>query len=612
MALDLYRALWRFAEGARRQYLLAMTLLAGASAVRLAIPLLAGMAINAIQLAGEDSLTRAGLCILGVFGVQLTMWLLHFPGRVLERNVGIRVRANMADALYTKLVALPLSWHESRHSGEIHFRAQQATRALFDFTQSQYVYLQSAISLVGPLIALTVLSTTTGCVALAGYVILGTLIVRFDDVMMRLQREESAAERRYGARMLDFLGNISTVVSLRLAAASRALVAGRLQSVFEPLRKNIVVNETKWCAVDLFSVGLSWTLVAVYAWQAHRAGETSGTTILLGSVFMVYQYAQQAAGVVSTMAQNYQVFTRIKTDVAAADPIWQAAERPVSAAQIAPEWQHIEARGIAFSYCDDSLAPFAGRGQGEGRGVLRDISLSITRGERVALVGPSGSGKSTLLRLIAGVHEPHHGYYSVDGETIFGARHLASIATLIPQEAEIFEATARENLTFGAERAEDAIQRAARISAFDAVLSTLPQGLDTPISERGFNISGGQRQRLALARGLLAAESAPRGPSSIVLLDEPTSALDQVTEAAVFANLRASLPHTTIVAAVHRLSALEHFDRVVLMQDGTVVDTGSVAEVSARHPKLWVGLQADTTTPPLPPHASAGASSSSA
>ncbi|HZP12397.1 MAG TPA: ABC transporter transmembrane domain-containing protein, partial [Nevskiaceae bacterium] len=338
MTFDLYRALWRFAEGVRRQYILAMILLAAASGVRLAIPLLAGMAINSIQLAGDGSLLRAGLCILGVFGVQLTMWSLHFPGRVLERNVGIRVRANMADALYAKLVALPLAWHESRHSAETHYRTQQATRALFDFTQGQYVYLQSAINLCGPIVALTVLSPTIGSIAVVGYVILATLIVRFDAVMLRLQRDESAAERRYAARVLDFLGNISTVASLRLASASRALVAGRLQSVFEPLRKNIVVNETKWCAVDLMSVGLSWTLVAAYAWLAHRSGETSGTTILLGSVFMVYQYAQQAAGVVSTMAQNYQVFTRIKTDVAAADPIWEAAERPASTAQIAADW----------------------------------------------------------------------------------------------------------------------------------------------------------------------------------------------------------------------------------------------------------------------------------
>ena len=583
MTLDLYRALWRFAEGVRRQYILAMILLAAASGVRLAIPLLAGMAINSIQLAGEGSLLRAGLCILGVFGVQLTMWSLHFPGRVLERNVGIRVRANMADALYAKLVALPLSWHESRHSAEIHYRTQQATRALFDFTQGQYVYLQSAINLCGPLIALTVLSKTVGGIAIAGYVILATLIVRFDEVMLRLQRDESAAERRYAARVLDFLGNISTVASLRLASASRSLVAGRLQSVFEPLKKNIVVNETKWCAVDLMSVGLSWTLVAVYAWLTHRNGEGAGGTILLGSVFMVYQYAQQSAGVVSTMAQNYQVFTRIKTDVAAADPIWEAAERSAATAQIAADWKRIEARGVSFQY------------EAERKAGIHDVALTITRGERIALVGPSGSGKSTLLRLIAGLYDPQHGYYSVDGETVFGGRHLGCIATLIPQEAEIFEATARENLTFGAERSDETIQRAARMSAFDSVLATLPQGLDTPISERGFNISGGQRQRLALARGLLAAECAPRGPSSIVLLDEPTSALDQLTEAVVFANLRASLPQTTIIAAVHRLSALEHFDRVVLMHEGTVLDTGTIAELTERQPLFREMLREDET-----------------
>src|ERR1043165_1431266 len=111
--------------------------------------------------------------------------------------------------------------------------------------------------------------------------------------MMRLQREQQEHERRYAAGLLDFLGNISTVIALRLEAASRALVSARLSRVFVPLRKNIVVNETKWAAVDLLSTGLTWTLVVIYAWRAHN-----NTALLIGTLFMVYQYAQSAAGVV--------------------------------------------------------------------------------------------------------------------------------------------------------------------------------------------------------------------------------------------------------------------------------------------------------------------------
>lgn len=568
---DLYRDIWRYAAGARTQYVAAMGMLGASSAIKLLIPMLAASAINAVQLSGSGSLKHAGLMILGILGVQALVWMLHGPGRVMERVVGMRVRAAAADALYAKLISLPLGWHEQHHSGEVQHRTQQATGALYEFTQNQFIYLQNAVNLIGPLFALALISMTTGSVALAGYALLALIIVRFDRAIMRLQVTENAAERRYVAGLLDLLGNVSTVLSLRVGAASRALLGTRLGAIFAPLRRNIVLNEAKWCAVDLLGVVLCWGLVAVYAWQAHRGAAVGGTPLLIGSVFMVYQYAQQAAGVISAMAGNFQNFARIQTHVASADPIWQAESRAVCTATIAANWQRIDARGLQFQYPRSS------------RGGVHDVALSIARGERIALIGPSGSGKSTLLRLIAGLYEPQHGYYSVDGEPLFGARHLAPIATLIPQEAEVFEASIRDNLSFGVAHDAPAIERAAYLAAFDGVLTTLPQGLDTPISERGFNLSGGQRQRLALTRGLLAALSGAQ-PSSVILLDEPTSALDQLTEARVFQRLREQLPDTTLIASVHRMSVLEHFDRVVLMADGGIVDCGSAAELQARQP----------------------------
>ena len=150
---------------------------------------------------------------------------------------------------------------------------------------------------------------------------------------------------------------------------------------------------------------------------------------------------------------------------------------------------------------------------------------------------------------------------------------------MIPQESEIFEATLRDNLTFGAAYSEEQIERAARLSALDAVAASLPQKWDMPLSERGINLSGGQRQRLALARGLLAGKR-----SSVLLLDEPTSALDQATEATVFERLREGLPDTCIIASIHRLSALIYFNRVIVMAEGRIADSGTLAEILERQP----------------------------
>jgi ATP-binding cassette, subfamily B, bacterial len=566
-SLAIYRHVWQHAAGMRGRYVLALALLTGSQVVKLLVPWLAAQAIDTVQLADNDQLGKAAFLTAGIFLVYAAAWAMHGPGRVLERRVGLHVRASLADALYAKLAVLPLSWHDANHSGDVQQRAQLASKALGDFTESQFVYLQNLVNVIGPLCALTLVWWGTGALAACGFVGVALVIIRFDRALMRLATEENRYERAYTVRLLDFLGNISTVLSLRLEAVSRRLVGQRLDQVFVPRRRAITLNEKKWCAVDLLTVGLSWTLVTVYAWRAHGGGGP----LLLGGIFMVYQYAQQAGNVIGSMAANLQTLTRVKTDFASAAPIFAAPERAASNAAARSDWRRIRARGLEFTYTRSDGA----------RGGIREVTLTLERGDRIAVIGPSGSGKSTLLRVIAGLYEPQHGYYEVDGETVFGLRHLASVATLIPQETEIFEASVRDNVTFATEATPDALERAAHLAAFDAVRQALPQGWDTVVLERGTNLSGGQRQRLALARGLLAARD-----SSLLLLDEPTSALDQATEATVFQRLRNGLPDTCLVASVHRMSALGHFDKVVLMCDGRVADAGPVAQVLERQAGL--------------------------
>jgi ABC-type multidrug transport system fused ATPase/permease subunit len=573
---SMYRQVWRYAAGARIQYAFAMVLLVGSQLTKLLAPWLAAKAIDTLQKGGPGALEQAGWYVASILVVYAGVWSMHGPGRILERNVALRVRGAVADALYAKLANLPLAWHEVYHSGEVQHRAQMAARALAQFTETQFVYLQNIVNVVGPLTALWLVHPTIGGTGAIGFVLIALVIIAFDRRLMLIASRENEAERRYTVRLVDFLSNIGTVLALRLQGMSRALLNERLNGVFQPLRASIRLTEGKWMSVDLLTVALTWSLVALYAWEAQRAAAAVGAVVSLGSLFMVYQYAQQAGGVIGSMAAHLQGFARVRTDYASADPIWEADEREPSP-PVAPDWREARARHLTLVYV---------RNDGSRAGV-QDVDLTIRRGEHVALIGPSGGGKSTLLRLLAGLYEPREGHYEIDGEVAAGVRHLASVATLIPQEAEVFEASVRDNLTFGIDYPPAAIEHACRLAAFDAVLDALPQGLDTPISERGFNLSGGQRQRLALARGLLAG-----GASSLILLDEPTSALDQVTEGQVFRRLREALPHTSLVASVHRLSALSNFDRIVLMADGRVVDTGTHEEVLARQPLLRQMIEA--------------------
>jgi ABC-type multidrug transport system fused ATPase/permease subunit len=257
----------------------------------------------------------------GIVGVYLLCWSLHGPGRVIERTVSLRVRRALADSLYERLSEAPLVWHGRHHPAELAHRMSQALQALTNFTQSQFIYLQNAVNLAGPLLALWWLSSLTGTVALFGIAVVTLTIVAFDRALMRLARDENQAERAYSGALLDSLSNITTVLALRLQKTTRRLLARRLDRVVEPVQLSIRLNEWKWCAVDLLGVLISWGLVALSAWQTHGNG-----AVLLGGVFMVYQYAQQAGGVIGSLASNLQNFARMRTDFASAEPIWDAPQ----------------------------------------------------------------------------------------------------------------------------------------------------------------------------------------------------------------------------------------------------------------------------------------------
>jgi len=577
----LYRNVWRHAAGARAALAGSMLLLVASQVVKLCVPWCAAKAIDALQAGGPGTLMHALAWVAGVLGAYVGSWLLHGPGRVLERTVGMRVRRSLADTLYARLAGAPLSWHEGHHSSEMQQRAGQATGALYDFAQNQFVYLHSIVNFVGPLVALALLSPVLGFAALTGYVTLAALNARFDRALMKLSLQEMDLERRYAAGMSDFLGHMGTVLSLRLQRATRVLLGRRMEAAFGPLSRIIGLTEWKWCMVDLVSTALTWSLVIG---QVLLGTHHVATGLAIGSIFMVYQYAGKTAEVASAMAGQLQGLQHTRTNFESARPIFDAPQSPPPAA-LPADWRRIVVRDVSFRHAKAHPdAPSLGVGE-----------FVLNRGERIALVGGSGSGKSSLMRVLAGLYAASHVEIEVDGVVQARAFDLASLATLIPQEADVFEGSVRENLDFGTGIADERIAAAIHGSAFGPVLDGLHGGLEFPVAQRGSNLSGGQRQRLCMARGALAA-----GGSSVVFLDEPTSALDPVTEADVHQRLARTFPGACIVASVHRMSLLSYFDRVVLMDAGRVVDTGAVDALRERQPAFARMLEGSAHAAPAP------------
>ncbi|MGE5547943.1 MAG: ABC transporter ATP-binding protein [Solirubrobacterales bacterium] len=564
----LYRTFWTFSAGRRPLVAGFLSLLFLAQLVRLAIPYYFGLAVNDLQASGGQDVAAAGWHTGLAFVAVVLGWLLHGPARVMERFTAVALRERFADRLYDQAVHLPLAWHEARHTGDIATRMTKATAALFGFSQHQFVYLQNVVSLVGPLAAILMISWITGLTAVAGYALIFTLLVRFDRIMVALVRAENAAERKWQSALLDGLANMQTILALRLQLVMRQVVAGRHGQVSAPLRRGIVINEAKWCAIDLLNNAIRTGLVVLYAWMSWR----DGGMILLGTAVMLHQYSQQVGNVVGSMAGHWGDLVRHSADIGTADDILAAQPSPQPpVAAVVKAWSRIAVSGLTFRHA-------AARG---GAPTLDGVGVTLERGRRIALVGESGSGKSTFLKVLAGLYQPERVLVTVDGLPCLGMADLSAVATLVPQDAEIFEAPLAFNLTLGKDRSEAEIAHACRLSGLDAVLAHLPDGLATPVGERGLDLSGGQKQRLALARGLLAARDA-----SVLLLDEPTSALDPVTEARVTGAILRESGHACVVASVHRLHLLPRFDTVVLMERGRVVDGGALDELLERQPLM--------------------------
>lgn len=595
----MYRALWQHAEGVRHLIFGAFALLLASQLFKLAVPWFAGNAINAIQKGGIEALSDAGRWLILVFTAIVATWLLHGPGRILERNVALRVRERLSALLVGRLMRAPLAWHERHHSGEITHRVQQSTSALYDFAQSQFIYLQNTVQLIGPIVALWLISTLVGSVAVIGYGLIALMITRFDRVMMKIAVDTNRAERAWSATMVDVLGNVLSVLALRRAEGVARLIAARLEAMAGPLKRSIVINEAKWAAVDLLASLLWCILVAVYAAQAAgvigaEAAAGVATGIALGKVFMVYEYSQQAGGVITAIASHFQSLSRQRADFASAQPVFAAREsaEPARCTADGEPWQRMTVADLRFAHA----------GADRAGATIAIPHLELERGRRYALVGPSGAGKSTLLRLLAGLDTPAEAVVSFDAipapET---ASILRGIATLIPQQAEMFDGTVAENLLLGGTASPDAITAALRATCADAFVEGLHGGLAARVVEGGANWSGGQRQRLALARGVLAADG-----SSLVLLDEPSSALDPETEARVYQGLFEHFADAVVVSSVHRLHLLDRFDQVILMQDGRIEAMGTAWELAQASPlfreMLAVQARPERRKQPEAPH----------
>jgi len=480
-------------------------------------------------------------------------------------KLGERIVADLRKAVYGHILTLDPAFFLQTRTGEVLSRLTTDVQIVESLLATSISFaLRNLLTLIGALVLLVIVSPQlTGLVLLVFPVVLAPLFLfgrkvrkltttaqdKFAaavgfageslDALETVQafgRERTAAER-FGAAVEDSFATSLTRMRARalMTAMVIALVFGGIVFVF-------------WLAVRAGLRGeMSWGQLFQFAFLAVTAGSS------VGALGEVWGEVQKAAGAMERIAGLLDARPGIA-------PPAKPVPLPRPRGEVAFE-------AVTFAYPGRPDLP-----------ALKGFSLQVRPGERVALVGPSGSGKTTVFRLLLRFYDPQAGRVVLDGVDLRDAdpAEVRARLALVAQDSALFSGSAAENVRFGREDASpEAILAAVRAAQAESFLEALPQGLDTPVGERARGLSGGQRQRLAIARALV--REAP-----VLLLDEATSALDAENERLVQEALDKAMEGRTTLVIAHRLATVLKADRIVVMEEGRVVEEGTHHDLVAK------------------------------
>lgn len=559
-------ALLPFLKPYKRMLLLSVVVLFAASGLMLSLPVAARYVIDhglASKQGGTVNLYFAAFAALIVLFCAMAALRLY-----LVSWVGERVVADVRDAVYRHVIRMDAIFFEETRTGEVLSRLTADTTLVQSITgTSLSMVLRSAIQLPGALVmlAITNLKLMGLIVILIPAVLLPVITIgRKVRRLSRASQDRIADTSAMASESLDAVQIVQAFTAeTAVADRFRAIVEQSYETAIERTRVRSIMSFITFCCV--------FGGITFVVWMGARsvlAGEI--TYGQLGQFVLYALFAATSAGTLTEMwgeIQRASGATERLVELLNAQPHVRAPANPHVLPH--PGRGEIRFEKVGFSYPSRPERP-----------ALSGINLDIRPGERIAFVGPSGAGKSTTFQLLLRFYDPQQGRILIDGVDIAQAdpREVRARIAVVPQETVIFGDTALGNIRFGRPGAtDDEVHEAARLAVADEFIRELPQGYDTYVGERGTRLSGGQRQRMAIARAIL------KNPS-ILLLDEATSSLDAENERLLQKALDRLMQDRTTIIIAHRLATVLKADRIVVINQGRIVDVGTHDELVQRDP----------------------------
>ena len=559
----LFKKMWQFSS--ERQYLIVLysTMFVVANIVLLLEPVILAKMLNEIQVHGVTEQNIAYL--LGLCGLFLLIivgfWFFHGIARVIEVRNAFVVKVNYQSFLAKNALERNLLWHQVRDSGDILDRINKARDALHSFSSSSFIIIQLIVKIIGTAIALYFFSGTIAVGVTLLVFVSFYILWNFDKHLIKQYTKLNEYENTISAKLFDSISNITSILILRI----QKTILGNLQKTFltpkETVSQNSALNEWKWFTGNFIFQLIVAVPLGFYLWNALKTGQV----VEVGTVSALYLYLYGLIYAYFNFAGSYENIIQQKTKVLNALPLEETVEIPAKD-MCFNSIETLEINNLSFQYDSESVKP-----------AVFVRNLSFKKGDKVAVIGQSGSGKTTFLKVLHGLYENAKGELIINNRIIvpIGEHDIGTM--LVPQDPELFSASIRENITFGVEYTDEYITKFVESARFANTLDRLPKGFESVVNEKGVNLSGGEKQRLALARALLFAHE-----KNIILLDESTSSVDPENEIAIYKNIFEQYKDTIIIASIHKLNLLKYFDYIVRFENGGIVDVGTIDELCTR------------------------------
>ncbi|HXL06417.1 MAG TPA: ABC transporter ATP-binding protein [Gemmatimonadales bacterium] len=499
----------------------------------------------------------------GIVLIALAGGLFSYFQIFITSSIGYRMVYALRREMFTHLQTLSLAFHNRARSGDLLTKIAGDTNTLKDvFADSILKFTSYVLTVAGMLAIMVAIDWKIGLIAFAtlpflAYSLLhlyrktklsvktqkkqeGKVASRMSEVLQAVPLVQAFARERYEAEQFDAVTQETVRESIRVARLEAAAT-----------RSSEIITALGTAAAVLFG-----------AFQVLQGRMLPGELVLVvGYLTNMYKPIRQLAKLSTDFSKAMAAAERV-SEILEIEP--EILDRPdaIPARDLKGE---IVFRDVSFDY-------------GDGKDVLRNISFSVSPGQRLALVGVSGAGKSTIVSLILRLYEPQRGTILIDGRDLrqYKRASLRRHIGIVLQQSLLFGATIRENIAYGKPTATlQEIEAAARAANADEFIRQLEHGYDTVIGERGATLSGGQRQRIAIARALI--RDAP-----VLILDEPMTGLDGESEAKVREALDRLMAGKTCIVITHDLQSVADADQVLVLEGGGIVDRGTHAELAAR------------------------------